>query len=100
MTDPIDLTLKRLERLEDGQRRLEEGLRHLEATAEKRFVGIEDALGRIVTVLEAHDRRLEQVVSRLDRLIEVTTRARTDDVERMSDLERRLRALETRPSEP
>jgi hypothetical protein len=37
---------------------------------DKRFEGLESALGKIVTVLEAHDQRLEMIVGRLDRLME------------------------------
>ena len=53
-------------------------------------------MGKMVTVLEAHDQRLEGIVARLDRLIDQSVRARTDDIARMTDVERRLEALEDR----
>jgi hypothetical protein len=90
--DAIDLTLKRLQRLEDAQTQTNERLERMD----QRFGRIEDSLGRIVVVLEAHDQRLEQVVERLDRLIDLTMRRRTEDDDRMAEVERRLRALEDR----
>lgn len=86
---PIEITLERLARLE---RLVKE---RFDAT-DKRLDSIETSMGKMVTVLEAHDQRLEGIVARLDRLIDQTVRARTDDTARMSDIERRLSALEER----
>jgi hypothetical protein len=65
---PIEITLERLARLEK--------------LVKERF--------------DATDQRLEGIVVRLDRLIEQTVRARTEDTARMSDIQRRLAALEER----
>lgn len=86
---PIDLTLERLARLENL-------LKQRFDASDKRLDSIETSLGKMVTVLEAHDERLEGIVVRLDRLIEQTVRARTEDTTRMSDIERRLQTLEDR----
>jgi DNA anti-recombination protein RmuC len=87
VADPIDLTLERLTRLEAKVDALAEKM-------DKRLDGIESALGKIVTVLEAHDQRLEAIVGRLDRLMEQTIRARSEDAARLDDLNRRLERLE------
>jgi hypothetical protein len=86
---PMDLTLERLNRLEKLVKERFDSM-------DKRFDTIESSLGKMVTVLEAHDQRLEGIVVRLDRLIEQTVRARTEDTARMADIERRLAALEER----
>jgi hypothetical protein len=86
---PMDLTLERLSRLERlVTQRFDE--------TDKRLGSIETAIGKMVSVLEAHDERLELIVRRLDRLMEQTVRARTDDATRMSEIEQRLRVLEDR----
>jgi len=86
---PIDLTLERLNRLEQLiVERFE--------SVDRRFESIESAVGKMVTVLEAHDQRLEHIVQRLDKLIEQTVRSRTEDASRWTDIERRLQVLEQR----
>ena len=86
---PVDLTLERLNRLESiVEKRFDE--------MASRFDGLESALGKMVTVLEAHDQRLELLVQRVDRLIDQSLRSRTEDASRMADVERRLRELELR----
>jgi hypothetical protein len=65
---PIDITLERLTRLEKLVKE------RFDAT-DQRLDGIESSSGKMVTVLEAHDQRLEGIVVRLDRLIEQTVRA-------------------------
>lgn len=98
--DPMDevakLTLERLRGLEEAQTGTNERLDRMDL----RFQNLEDALGRIVTVLEAHDRRFEQMLARLDRLIELTTRARSEDLTTFAGIDRRLRALEERNATP
>ncbi len=89
MADPIDLTLSRLDRLEKS-------LADLDTKIDQRFDGVESALGKMVNVLEAHDVRLEEIVARLDRLMDQTIRARTEDAARLDELQRRLAALEGR----
>ena len=97
---PIDITLERLARLEKlVKERFDAIATRFDAT-DKRLDGIESSLGKMVTVLEAHDQRLEGIVVRLDRLIEQTVRARTDDTARMADIEQRLEVLENRQPRP
>jgi hypothetical protein len=60
---PIDLTLERLARLEKL-------VKERFDASDTRLDSIESSLGKIVTVLEAHDQRLEGIVARLDRLVE------------------------------
>lgn len=86
---PIDLTLERLTRLESLVKQRFDA-------SDKRLDTIETSLGKMVTVLEAHDQRLDGIVGRLDRLLEQTIRARTEDTAQMSDIERRLGELEER----
>jgi chromosome segregation ATPase len=88
----VDLTLRRLERLEKVQQQTNE------------------QLGRIVDVLEAHSRQFERVEealigiaervdnmsARIDRLTTAIARGRTQDLARLEDHERRLRMLERR----
>jgi predicted nucleic acid-binding Zn-ribbon protein len=93
---PIDITLDRLARLEKLVKDRFDAVDKRFDANDKRFDGIESSLGKMVTVLEAHDQRLEGIVVRLDRLIEQTIRARTEDTTRMSDIERWLQALEER----
>ncbi|MBN1610557.1 MAG: hypothetical protein JW940_28260, partial [Polyangiaceae bacterium] len=61
-----------------------------------RFQQLESAMGKMVNVLEAHDERLEQLVGRIDRLSDQVIRSRTQDLDRMAELDRRLRLLEER----
>jgi hypothetical protein len=93
---PIDITLERLARLEKLVNERFDAMSERFDKMDGRLDQIEGAIGKMVTVLEAHDERLELVVRRLDRLIEQSVRARTEDTSKMSDIERRLRALEER----
>lgn len=93
---PIDLTLQRLNRLESAVMKRFDANDQRFDQVDKRLDQIETSIGKMVTVLEAHDERLEGVVHRLDRLLEQAVRARTEDNARMSDIERRLNALEER----
>lgn len=88
----VDLTLKRLERLELAQRE-----------TNKRLGRVEETLGRVVDVLEAHSRHFERmedaligISERVDRLTTAIARGRTQDLARLDDHERRLRTLERR----
>ena len=90
VSEPIDLTLERLTRLETKL----DALTGRFDGVDKRLDGMESALGKIVTVLEAHDQRLEQIVGGLDRLMDQTVRARTEGAERLDSLNRRLEQLE------
>ena len=93
----VDLTARRLERLEKGQHETNERLG-----------------GRIVDVLEVHSQHFERVEeallgiaervdslgARVDRLATAIARGRTQDLVRLDDHERRLRALERRNGRP
>jgi hypothetical protein len=88
----IDLTTRRLERLEEA---------HREMTA--RLAGMDDSLGRIVTILEMHSTHFERledalfgIADRVDRLATAIARGRTKDLERLARIERRLSAVERR----
>ncbi len=88
----IDMTAKRLERLERGQRE-----------TNVRLGRVEDALGRVVEILEAHSRHFERsedaligIAERVDRLVTAIARGRTHDLARLDEHERRLRGLERR----
>jgi hypothetical protein len=59
VADPIGITLERINRLE----RLIQG--RFDAV-DKRLDSVESVLGKMVTILEAHDERLELIVGRLD----------------------------------
>lgn len=96
MSDPISLTLERLDRLERSLAGLSAQVDKRFDKVDNRFDGIESALGKMVNVLEAHDVRLEEIVGRLDRLMAQTIRARTEDAERLDSLQRRLTELEER----
>jgi sugar-specific transcriptional regulator TrmB len=90
----VDLTLKRLDRLEKSSR---------ETNA---------LLERVVTILETHSRHFERVedaligisegVDRLsqrtDRLTAAIARGRTQDLLRFDDHDRRIKTLERRPA--
>jgi hypothetical protein len=52
----VDLTLKRLDRLEKAQRETNERL----GRVEKSLGGVQESLGRVVDVLEAHSRHFER----------------------------------------
>jgi hypothetical protein len=73
----------------------------------KRMDRVEQAIVQLSTILVEHGERVDAgfrdlrievraTNERLDRLIAVTMRARTDDVERFADIERRLTRLEER----
>lgn len=57
---------------------------------------LDNVTNRLDTLTERVDSFQEAVTQRLDRLIEVTLRARTADTERFADVERRLARLEER----
>jgi predicted nucleic acid-binding Zn-ribbon protein len=92
----VDLTLQRLDRLEKGQRELK--------------AQVEESMGRVVDVLEAHSRHFERMEdalidiaervdglgARMDRLATAIARGRTQDLTRFENHERRLRTLERR----
>jgi predicted nucleic acid-binding Zn-ribbon protein len=88
----VDLTLRRLDKLEKAQRETNE-----------RLAQVEVSLGRVVEVLEAHSRHFERmedaligISERVDRLTTAIARGRTQDLVRFDDHERRLHALEKR----
>lgn len=68
-----------------------------------RLEGIEDSLGRVVTILEVHTRHFERledallgISSRMDRLVAAIARGRTGDLARLATIERRLDRLSKR----
>jgi len=88
----VDLTSRRLERLEQAQKE-----------TNQRLGRVEDALDRVVAVLEVHSRHFERmedalvgISERVDRLTMAIARGRTQDLARLDDHERRLRTLERR----
>lgn len=88
----VDLTLKRLERLEKSQNE-----------TNVRLGNVEEALGRVVQVLEAHSQHFERmedaligISERMDRLTAAIARGRTKDLARLDDLDRRVHGLESR----
>jgi tRNA A-37 threonylcarbamoyl transferase component Bud32 len=88
----IDLTTRRVNQLERAQRETNEKLGR-----------IEDTLGRVVTVLEVHTRHFERLEdamlgmsSQVDRLVAAIARGRTQDLARISSVERRLERLSKR----
>jgi hypothetical protein len=88
----VDLTVRRLERLEKTQRETNE-----------RLGRVEETLGRAVDVLEAHSRHFERmedaligIAERVGRLTVAIARGRTQDLARLDDHARRLRTLERR----
>jgi hypothetical protein len=99
----VDLTSKRLDRLEKS-------MRALTARTDARFGRLEGALGQIVGILEAHtlqfermeavligvSDRIDRLTDRVDRLTSALIRGRTQDLVRFEDHERRLRTLERR----
>jgi archaellum component FlaC len=109
----VDLTRSRLERLEKLQRETNDRLGRVEQS----LGGVQDSLGRVVEGLEAHSQhsermegaltgiaegfdglgqRVERLGDRVDRLVTAIARGRTQDLARLDDHERRLRALERR----
>jgi hypothetical protein len=88
----IDFAARRFERLEKAQRETNE-----------RLEKVEETLGRVADILEVHSRHFERIEdallgisARVDRLTTVLTRARTQDLGRIQDIDKRLRALERR----
>ena len=102
----IDLTTRRLERLEKAQKDTNQHL----ARVDDRLGHVEDSLGRIAMVLEVHTRhferiedailglatRVDRMADRLDRLTTAIARGRTQDLARFDRIERRLLPLESR----
>jgi hypothetical protein len=95
----VDLTVKRLERLEKAQRETNERL----GRVERSLGDMQETLGRVVDVLEVHSRQFERmedalvgIAERVDRLTTAIVRDRTQDLARLDDHERRLRVLERR----
>jgi hypothetical protein len=95
----VDLTLRRLDRLEKVQRETNDRLGRME----KSLGGVQETLGRVVDVLEVHSRQFERmedallgISERVDRLATAIARGRTQDLIRLDDHERRLRTLERR----
>jgi hypothetical protein len=95
----IDLTARRVDRLERTQRETNERLGRME----DRLGRIEDSLGRVVTVLEVHTRHFERLEDamlgmsgQVDRLVAAIARGRTQDLARLSSVERRLDRLSKR----
>jgi hypothetical protein len=87
----VDLTARRLERLEKGQRETNALLGQMS-----------DVMRHSVEILEGHSRHFERiedamigVAERVDRLTTAIARGRTQDLARFDDQERRLRALES-----
>jgi hypothetical protein len=92
----VDLTIKRLERLERQQK---ETNQHLIRLTDQ----INEGLGHVADVLEVHSGHFERmehamlgVAERVDRLTTAIARGRTRDLARFDDHERRIRALERR----
>lgn len=88
----VDLNARRFERLEKVQKETND-----------RLGRVEDALGRVVDVLEVHSRHFERmegaligISERVDRLTTAIARGRTRDLTRLEDHERRLRVMERR----
>ena len=86
----VDLTLKRLDRLEKHSRETND-----------RLGRVEEALDRVAGILEAHSRHFERVEEvligiseRFDRFTAAIARGRTQDLARFE--ERRIRSIERR----
>jgi hypothetical protein len=96
MSDPGD---RRYERLESGQRETNERLGRIGATLETSSRLFELMHTRLEHLEEGQTALVEGqklVVERLDRLVEAATRERTDLVERLGAVERRLDAIDQR----
>ena len=92
----VDLTARRFDRLEKGQRETNVLLGQ-----------VSNVLSHSVEVLEAHSRHFERmedamigIAERIDRLVSAIARGRTQDLARFDDHERRLRTLESRRRPP
>ena len=92
----VDLTARRFDRLEKGQRETNVLLGQ-----------VSNVLGHGVEILEAHSRHFERmedamigIAERIDRLVSAIARGRTQDLARFDDHERRLRPLESRRRPP
>ncbi len=104
MVDSLDDAMLRLERLESDVGDIKGAIVNISALLlrhEERLDHMSSRLdhmsSRLDHMAERMDTLCEQqanVVDRLDRLIEVTIKARTQDAERMGDFERRLTRLE------
>ena len=94
-----DPTLRRLDKLEKAQRETNAQIAELKTQ-------VQDSLGRVVKVLEAHSRHFERMedaligiserfdglAGRMDRLVTAIARGRTQDLACLDDHERRLHA--------
>jgi hypothetical protein len=87
---PDELQTRRFDRLEKVQRETNE-----------RLGKVEDAVGRVVEVLEAHSRHFERmedvllgISERMDRLTSAIVRGRTSDLARLDAVEKRVRNVE------
>jgi predicted nucleic acid-binding Zn-ribbon protein len=103
----VDLTLRRLDKLEKAQRATNTQIAELRTQ-------MQDSLGRVVEVLEAHSRHFERMEEaligisegvdglsgRMDRLVSAIARGRTQDLARLDDYQRRLHTVETRLRRP
>jgi hypothetical protein len=92
----IDLTARRLQRLEKQQQETNTRLERMEGT-----------MGRVAEILEAHSRHFERmedallgISERVDRLTSAIARGRTADLARLDDHDRRLHALEASRPKP
>lgn len=87
----------RLERLESDVGDIKGAVVNISALLLRHEERLDHMSNRLDHMAERMDTLCEQqasVVDRLDRLIEVTLKARTQDAERMGDFERRLTRLE------
>ena len=89
---PDELQTKQFDRLERTQRETND-----------RLGKVEDAVGRVVEVLEAHSRHFERmeealfgISDRMDRLTSAIVRGRTSDLARLEAVERRVRGIEAK----
>lgn len=107
----IDLTTRRLDRLDKAQRQgntllgqcvkvLEAHSRHFERM-EEAMIGIAQRVDRLAEhvdrLVDHVDHLAGRLTGRLDRLTAAIARGRTQDLARFDDHERRLRTLEARP---
>jgi predicted nucleic acid-binding Zn-ribbon protein len=95
----VDLTLKRLDRLEKAQHETNERLDRVVDVLEahsRHFERMEDALLGIAARVDTVSERLDRLSGRIDRLVTAIARGRTQDLARLDDHERRLRSLERR----
>ncbi|MBE7482816.1 MAG: hypothetical protein HS104_22920 [Polyangiaceae bacterium] len=87
---------KRLKRVETDVGEIKGALVHISHILVDHGDRLDNVTNRLDTLTERVDSFQEAVTQRLDRLIDVTLRARTADTERFADVERRLARLEER----